>query len=101
LIRFALVDVSKPDDTIFDKDCDRFGLCITKRETPWFTWPACCSIGLSSSPSCGLLHSSPVLFRSSTTQPWRTRKGPRPQLIDCARSSRISRIRMPLGDDGI
>jgi hypothetical protein len=34
LIRFALVDLSKPDDTIFDKDCDRFGLCITKRETP-------------------------------------------------------------------
>jgi len=49
----------------------------------------------SSSASCGFPHSSPVLLRSSTPQPWR------PQLIDCARSSRISRIRMPLGDDGI
>jgi hypothetical protein len=29
-----LVDLSKTDDTIFDKVCDRFGLCITKRETP-------------------------------------------------------------------
>ena len=33
LIRSALVDPSKPDDTIFDKVCDRFGLCISKGET--------------------------------------------------------------------
>ena len=33
LIRSALVDPSKPDDAIFDKVCDRFGLYISKGET--------------------------------------------------------------------